>query len=72
MDRKLYSTWMTIAALVLGLVGLAMILVSIFDSGAGTLALILGLLFVAAGTVLNIIRMRELRRSGEIRNGQEE
>ena len=29
MDRKLYSTWMTIAALVLGLVGLAMILVSI-------------------------------------------
>lgn len=63
MDRKLYSTWMTIAALVLGLVGLAMILVSIFDSGAGTLALILGLLFVAAGTVLNIIRMRELRRS---------
>ena len=65
MDRKLYSTWMTIAALVLGLVGLAMILVSIFDSGAGTLALILGLLFVAAGTVLNIIRMRELRRSGK-------
>ena len=63
MDRKLYSTWMTIAALVLGLVGLAMILVSIFDSCAGTLALILGLLFVAAGTVLNIIRMRELRRS---------
>ena len=65
MDKKLYNTWMTITALVLGIIGLAFILVSIFDSGARTLALILGLLFVAAGTVLNIIRMRELRRSGK-------
>ena len=63
MDRKLYSTWMTIAALVLGLVGLAMILVSIFDSGAGTLALILGLLFVALGNVLNLIRIHRKEKA---------
>ena len=35
MDKKLYNTWMTITALVLGIIGLAFILVSIFDSGAG-------------------------------------
>ena len=46
MDKKLYNTWMTITALVLGIIGLAFILVSIFDSGAGSSVLIIGLLFV--------------------------
>ena len=44
MDKKLYNTWMTITALVLGIIGLAFILVSIFDSGAGSSVLIIGLL----------------------------
>ena len=65
MDKKLYNTWMTITSLVLGILGLAFILVSIFDSGAGSSVLIIGLLFVVLGNLLNVIRMRQGRKSRE-------
>ena len=65
MDKKLYNTWMTITSLVLGILGLAFVLVSIFDSGAGNSVLIVGLLFVALGSLLNMIRMRQNKKSQE-------
>ena len=70
MDKKMYNTWMTITILVLGVIGLIFILVSIFDSGAGTTALIIGLLFVAAGTLLNIIRLRQNKTAETERNDE--
>ena len=68
MDKKMYNTWMTVTALVLGILGFVFILVSVFDAVAGTTALIAGLLFVALGTVFNVIRMRQ---NGKVREGQE-
>ena len=65
MDRKLYNTWMTITGLVLGILGLAFVLVSIFDSGAGSSVLIIGLLFVVLGNLLNVIRMQQNRKNQE-------
>ena len=65
MDKKMYNTWMTITSLVLGIMGLAFILISIFDAGAEKWALIIGLLFVALGNVLNYIRMRQNRGARE-------
>ncbi len=65
MDRKLYNTWMTITSLVLGIMGLAFILVSIFDSGAGNWALIIGLLFVVLGNLFNVIRMQQNKKNQE-------
>ena len=70
MDKKMYNTWMAITTLVLGVIGLIFILVSVFDSGAGTTALIIGLLFVAAGTVLNIIRLRQTKTAETGRNDE--
>ena len=64
MDKKLYTTWMTIASLALAIIGLAFVLVSIFDSGAGTLVLTVGLLFIALGNLLNLIRMRQAKKDG--------
>ena len=64
MDKKLYNTWMTIASLALAIIGLAFVLVSIFDSGAGTLVLTVGLLFIALGNLLNLIRMRQAKKDG--------
>ena len=58
MDKKMYNTWMTITSLVLGIMGLIFILVSIFDEHADTWVLMVGLLFVAAGNLFNVIRMR--------------
>ena len=65
MDKKLYNTWMTITALVLGIIGLAFIMVSIFDSGAGSSVLIIGLLFVVVGNLFNVIRMQQNRKNQE-------
>lgn len=65
MDRKMYNTWMTITSLALGIVGLAFVLVSVFDAGATTAVLAVGLLFIALGNVLNVIRMRQNRKGGE-------
>lgn len=65
MDKKIYNTWMTITSLVLGIMGLAFILVSVFDAGATKLVLIIGLLFVVLGNVLNYIRMRQNREARE-------
>ena len=65
MDKKLYNTWMTTTALVLGIMGLAFILVSIFDPGASTSVLIVGMLFVAAGNLFNAIRLQQNKRSRE-------
>ena len=64
MDKKLYNTWMTIASLALAIIGLAFVLVSIFDSGAGTLVLTVGLLFITLGNLLNLIRMRQAKKDG--------
>ena len=65
MDRKLYNTWMTVTALVMAIIGLAFILVSVFDSGASSTVLIVGLLFVVIGNVINILRMRQNRKPEE-------
>ena len=65
MDKKLYNNWMTVISLVLGIIGLAFILVSIFDSGASRLVLMIGLLFVAAGNLFKVIRMRQQRKNQE-------
>ena len=66
MDKKLYNTWMTITSLVLGIMGLVFILVSIFDAGATKLALIIGLLFIALGTLLNVIRLRAGKENKDV------
>ena len=65
MDKKLYNTWMTITSMVLAILGIAFILVSIFDSGAGSWELIIGLLFVVLGNLLNVIRMNQNRKTQE-------
>ncbi|MBR5962131.1 MAG: hypothetical protein IKZ98_14200 [Clostridia bacterium] len=64
MNRKTINTWMNIISLVLGVAGIVLILVSVFDENAGNAVLILGLLAVALGTVLNIFRMRQDRKGG--------
>ena len=65
MDKKLYSTWMTVTSLVLGIMGLAFVLVSIFDAGASTSVLMVGLLFIAAGNLFNVIRLRQKKKNLE-------
>ena len=62
MENKLYNTWMTITSLVLGIIGLAFVLVSVFDAGASALVLAVGLLFIAAGNLLNMIRIRQAKK----------
>ena len=59
MDKKLYNTWMTVTSLVMAVIGLAFILVSIFDAGAGTSVLAVGLVFIALANLLNFIRIRQ-------------
>ena len=65
MDKKLYCTWMTVTSLVLGIMGLAFVLVSIFDAGASTSALMVGLLFIAAGNLFNVIRLGQKKKNLE-------
>ena len=65
MDKKMYNTWMTVTSLVLGIMGLIFILVSIFDSGASTSVLMVGLLFIAAGNLFNVIRLQQNKKSQE-------
>ena len=59
MDKKLYNTWMTVTSLVMAVIGLAFILVSIFDAGAGTSVLAVGLVFITLANLLNFIRIRQ-------------
>ena len=63
MNGKLYKTSMTIATLVLGIAGIVFILVSIFDEKASRTFLTFGLLFVALGNVLNLIRMHRKEKA---------
>ena len=63
MNGKLYKTSMTIAILALGIAGIAFILVSIFDENASRTFLNLGLLFVALGNVLNLIRIHRKEKA---------
>ena len=65
MDKKLYSAWMNITCLALGIIGLAFVLTSIFDANADSTVLMVGLLFVAAGNVLNLIRLRQNKKDLE-------
>ena len=65
MNGKLYKTSMTIATLVLGIAGIVFILVSIFDENASRTFLNLGLLFVALGNVLNLIRIHRKEKAGK-------
>ncbi len=65
MDKKLYNTWMNITCLVLGIIGLAFILTSIFDANADSTVLMIGLLFVAAGNILNLVRLRQNKKNQE-------
>ena len=65
MEKKLYNTWMTVTSLVLGIMGLAIILVSIFDSGASTSVLMAGLLFIAAGNLFSVIRLQQNKKNQE-------
>ena len=65
MNGKLYKTSMTIAILVLGIAGIAFILVSILDENASRTFLNLGLLFVALGNVLNLIRMHRKEKAAK-------
>ena len=64
MNQKTINTWMNIIGLVLGIAGIVLILISVFDETAGNTVLILGLLAVALGAVLNIFRMRQNRKAG--------
>ena len=64
MNQKMINTWMNIIGLVLGIAGIVLILISVFDETAGNTALILGLLAVALGSVINIFRMRQSRKAG--------
>ena len=64
MDRKRYNIWMAVISLVLGINGLAFILISIFKPDAGNIFLIIGLLSVALGSILNMIRIRQSKRNG--------
>ena len=63
MNGKLYKTSMTIATLVLGIAGIVFILVSILDENASRTFLTLGLLFVALGNVLNLIRIHRKEKA---------
>ena len=63
MNGKLYKTSMTIATLVLGIAGIVFILVSILDENASRTFLNLGLLFVALGNVLNLIRIHRKEKA---------
>ena len=63
MNGKLYKTSMTIAILALGIAGIAFILVSILDENASRTFLNLGLLFVALGNVLNLIRVHRKEKA---------
>ncbi len=65
MDKKLYGAWMNMTCLVLGIMGLAFILTSIFDAGADSAVLMAGLLFVAAGNILNLVRLRQNKKNRE-------
>ncbi len=65
MDKKLYNTWMNITCLALGIIGLAFILTSIFDANADGTVLMIGLLFVAAGNILNWVRLRQNKKNQE-------
>ena len=65
MEKKLYNPWMTVTSLVLGIMGLAIILVSIFDSGASTSVLMAGLLFIAAGNLFSVIRLQQNKKNQE-------
>ena len=65
MDKKLYNTWMNITCLALGIIGLAFILTSIFDAYADSTVLMIGLLFVAAGNILNLVRLRQNKKNQE-------
>ncbi len=64
-DRKIYNTWMTITCLVLVIMGLAFVLTSIFDTRADNTVLMIGLLFVAAGNILNLVRLRQNKKNSE-------
>ena len=64
MNQKTINTWMNIIGLVLGVAGIVLILISVFDETAGNTVLILGLLAVALGSVINIFRMRQNRKAG--------
>lgn len=64
MNQKMINTWMNIIGLVLGIAGIVLILISVFDETAGNTVLILGLLAVALGSVINIFRMRQNRKAG--------
>ena len=59
MDKKLYNTWMTVTSLVMAVIGLVFILVSIFDAGAGTSVLAVGLVFITLANLLNCSRIRQ-------------
>ena len=63
MDKKLYNTWMTVTSLVMGIIGLAFILVSIFDTGASASVLMVGMLFMVAGNLFNVIRLQQNKKS---------
>ena len=65
MDKKLYNTWMNITCLALGTIGLVFILTSIFDANADSTVLMIGLLFVAAGNILNLVRLRQNKKNQE-------
>ena len=65
MEKKLYNTWMNITCLALGIIGLAFILTSIFDANADGTVLMIGLLFVAAGNILNWVRLRQNKKNQE-------
>ena len=64
MNQKMINTWMNIIGLVLGIAGIVLILISVFDETAGNTVHILGLLAVALGSVINIFRMRQNRKAG--------
>ena len=65
MDKKIYNTWMTVTGLALGIIGLAFVLVSVFDAGASASVLIIGLLYIAAGNLFNVIRLQQNNKHQE-------
>ena len=65
MDKKRLNTWMTVISLILGIDGLVFILISIFNSSAGTWALMIGLLSIALGNILNVFHMQYRRKFEE-------
>ena len=65
MDKKLYNTWMAVTSLVMGMIGLAFILVSVFDESASRSVLLVGMLFVVAGNLFNVIRLQQNKKNRE-------